>query len=87
MTDRRILAVSWGAWPRADQDRITTEEDDAYKSHLRGKAYMMGVSPWFYTSRSPSVMNSKRVGRFCSQFDRTPTVEQELVLLGRELVV
>lgn len=49
-------AFSWGAWPRAGQRRMGTEEDEAYKGVLgRGKgsgkkAYMMGVSPWFYTS-------------------------------------
>lgn len=44
-------AFSWCAWPRAGQRRLGTEEDEAYRGVLgnRGKAYMMGVSPWFYT--------------------------------------
>ncbi|KAF3762045.1 family 71 glycoside hydrolase [Cryphonectria parasitica EP155] len=44
-------AFSWCAWPRADQQRMTTEEDVAYGKTLRdkGKIYMAGVSPWFYT--------------------------------------
>ncbi|ROV91571.1 hypothetical protein VPNG_09734 [Cytospora leucostoma] len=42
-------AFSWSAWPRASEHRITTKEDAHYKKALRGKAYMMGVSPWFYT--------------------------------------
>lgn len=45
-------AFSWSAWPRAGEARITTVEDGLYRRALRGKAYMMGVSPWFYTSRS-----------------------------------
>lgn len=45
-------AFSWAAWPRAGEGRITTVEDGLYKRVLRGKAYMMGVSPWFYTSKS-----------------------------------
>lgn len=45
-------AFSWAAWPRAGEGRITTVEDGLYKRALRGKAYMMGVSPWFYTSKS-----------------------------------
>lgn len=45
-------AFSWAAWPRAGEGRITTVEDGLYKGALRGKAYMMGVSPWFYTSKS-----------------------------------
>lgn len=51
---RRLEAIdgafSWAAWPRAEQNRITTEEDVLYRRALRGKDYMMGVSPWFYTS-------------------------------------
>lgn len=45
-------AFSWAAWPRADQARMTADEDVAYLRALRGRgrAYMMGVSPWFYTS-------------------------------------
>lgn len=43
-------AFSWGAWPRAGQQRMTSEEDGLYRRALRGKTYMMGVSPWFYTS-------------------------------------
>jgi glucan endo-1,3-alpha-glucosidase len=29
---------------------MTTVEDLLYKDNLRGKKYMMCVSPWFYTS-------------------------------------
>lgn len=44
-------AFSWCAWPRAGQRRLGAEEDVAYGRVLGGKrAYMMGVSPWFYTS-------------------------------------
>ncbi|KAK4153837.1 glycoside hydrolase [Chaetomidium leptoderma] len=42
-------AFSWDAWPRAGQSKMTTVEDLLYKDTLRGKKYMMGVSPWFYT--------------------------------------
>lgn len=44
-------AFSWAAWPRAGEARITTVEDGLYQRALRGKSYMMGVSPWFYTSK------------------------------------
>lgn len=30
---------------------MTPFEDGLYKDNLRGKKYMMGVSPWFYTSK------------------------------------
>lgn len=43
-------AFSWAAWPRAGEERITSVEDGLYRKALGGKAYMMGVSPWFYTS-------------------------------------
>ncbi|XDG06449.1 hypothetical protein ABKA04_006064 [Annulohypoxylon sp. FPYF3050] len=42
-------AFNWGAWPDANQYTITTGNDQAYKSSLQGKPYMMGVSPYFYT--------------------------------------
>jgi hypothetical protein len=45
-------AVSWDAWPKAGQSKITTVEDHLYKANLGGKKYMMGVSPWFFTGRS-----------------------------------
>jgi glucan endo-1,3-alpha-glucosidase len=43
-------SVSWGAWPQAGQTKMNTGEDAAYKQALQGKKYMMGVSPYFYTS-------------------------------------
>ncbi|KAB5582809.1 glycoside hydrolase [Coniochaeta sp. 2T2.1] len=43
-------AFSWGAWPQAGQQKMNTGEDVAYKNALRGKKYMMGVSPLFYTN-------------------------------------
>ncbi|KAI2607778.1 glycoside hydrolase family 71 protein [Hypoxylon fragiforme] len=42
-------AFNWGAWPNANDYTINTGNDQAYKSVLKGKAYMMGVSPYFYT--------------------------------------
>jgi len=45
-----IMVVSWDAWPKASQPRMTAEEDKLYKSILGQKKYMMGVSPYFYTS-------------------------------------
>lgn len=33
---------------------MSTGNDVAYKSVLQGKPYMMGVSPYFYTSMIPS---------------------------------
>jgi len=46
------ILVSWGAWPQAGQTKMNTGEDIAYKQALQGKKYMMGVSPYFYTSMS-----------------------------------
>ncbi|KAK3316639.1 glycoside hydrolase [Apodospora peruviana] len=43
-------AFSWDAWPKAGQTKMTADEDRAYKHALRGKKYMMGVSPYFYTN-------------------------------------
>lgn len=48
LTKKRI--VYWGAWPNANQQKKTADEDWIYKNVLGGKQYMMGVSPQFYTS-------------------------------------
>ncbi|KAK0644585.1 glycoside hydrolase [Cercophora newfieldiana] len=42
-------AFSWDAWPKAGSTRVTTNEDRIYQECLRGKRYMMPVSPCFYT--------------------------------------
>ncbi|KAH8775428.1 glycoside hydrolase [Diaporthe sp. PMI_573] len=42
-------AFSWAAWPQADQHHMSTDEDVQYQRALRGKSFMAGVSPWFYT--------------------------------------
>lgn len=42
-------AFSWEAWPTGAND-ITTNSDHSWKSVLGSKAYMMPVSPWFYTN-------------------------------------
>lgn len=44
------VLVSWAAWPQADQHHMSTDEDVQYQRALRGKSFMAGVSPWFYTS-------------------------------------
>lgn len=41
-------AFSWDMWPRGAND-VSADPDYAWKSAIPGKAYMMGVSPWFYT--------------------------------------
>ena len=43
------LPVSWDAWS-VDTNQKTTAEDRQWKNALGGKPYMMGISPWFYTS-------------------------------------
>ncbi|KAK3388486.1 glycosyl hydrolase family 71-domain-containing protein [Sordaria brevicollis] len=58
-------AFSFDAWPRASQSQLTTFSDDGYLSALsvsshpssnsktastENKIYMMGISPYFYTS-------------------------------------
>lgn len=45
-----LASVSWAAWPQADQHHMSTDEDVQYQRALRGKSFMAGVSPWFYTS-------------------------------------
>ncbi|KAL1840811.1 hypothetical protein VTJ49DRAFT_7710 [Mycothermus thermophilus] len=40
---------SWGAWPEGKND-MTTDLDQAYRSALGNKPYMMPVSPWFFTN-------------------------------------
>ncbi|KAL2810205.1 glycosyl hydrolase family 71-domain-containing protein [Aspergillus granulosus] len=42
-------AFSWDAWPVGAQDKDTSS-DRAWIDALRGKPYMMAVSPWFYTN-------------------------------------
>jgi glucan endo-1,3-alpha-glucosidase len=48
--------VSWDAWPKAGSTKMTTIEDVLYKENLRGKKYMMPVSPCLYTSESPAFL-------------------------------
>lgn len=45
--------VSFAAWPNAGEVKVTTWTDRHYQAVLKGKAYMMGVSPYFYTSEVP----------------------------------
>ncbi|KAI0969639.1 glycoside hydrolase family 71 protein [Xylaria arbuscula] len=57
-------AFNWGAWPDANQLTMSTGNDVAYQSVLQDKPYMMGVSPYFYTSmilRLPSPQYSLRL--------------------------
>ncbi|KAI1850526.1 hypothetical protein JX266_003808 [Neoarthrinium moseri] len=42
-------AFNWGAWPYSNSKTLSTDGDTQYKSALGNKAYMMGVSPYFYT--------------------------------------
>lgn len=41
--------VSWDAWPVGATDK-TKDSDNAWVSAVGNKAYMMPVSPWFYTN-------------------------------------
>ncbi|KAG9238610.1 putative glucan endo-1,3-alpha-glucosidase agn1 [Amylocarpus encephaloides] len=40
---------SWSMWPEGANNK-TTSEDFYWKDGLKGKSYMMGVSPWFFHS-------------------------------------
>ncbi|KAM0329895.1 hypothetical protein ACHAQA_004060 [Verticillium albo-atrum] len=40
---------NWGGWPEGPNN-LNTVIDASYKEFLNGKAYMMPVSPWFYTN-------------------------------------
>ncbi|CAG8920185.1 unnamed protein product [Penicillium salamii] len=40
---------NWAAWPYGPSD-MDTYTDASYQQFLDGKAYMMPVSPWFYTN-------------------------------------
>ncbi|KAK4449564.1 glycoside hydrolase [Podospora aff. communis PSN243] len=42
-------AFSWDAWPKAGCTRIAADEDKIYQQCLKGKKYVMPVSPCFYT--------------------------------------
>ncbi|KAF3014008.1 hypothetical protein E8E14_009644 [Neopestalotiopsis sp. 37M] len=42
-------AFNWGAWPYANSMTLSVDGDTQYQSTLGDKAYMMGVSPYFYT--------------------------------------
>lgn len=41
--------VSWDGWPVGATDK-TEDADHAWVSAVGNKAYMMPVSPWFYTN-------------------------------------
>lgn len=65
---------------------MTTTEDVLYKENLRGKKYMMPVSPCFYTSTSLDLVCL--VSRQdIADVKRPTTVEQELVFFQRVTVV
>ena len=72
--------MSWDAWPKAGQSRMTSVEDMLYKGSLGGKTYMMGVSPWFYTGRFALQGTSFPILTIKPRFG---PVEQALVLLER----
>lgn len=40
---------SWEAWPNGPTN-MNTNGDNGYISALKGKPYMMAVSPWFFTN-------------------------------------
>ncbi|KAL8709183.1 MAG: hypothetical protein Q9220_006063 [cf. Caloplaca sp. 1 TL-2023] len=42
-------AFSWDAWPQGATDK-PDDSDKAWKAAVGSKAYMMPVSPWFYTN-------------------------------------
>jgi hypothetical protein len=74
--------VSWDAWPKPGQSKMTTVEDHLYQDNLQGKKYMMGISPWFYTGKTIPILS---LLVFQNQLNptRSVSVEQELVLLQR----
>ena len=43
-------ALNWNAWPVYPSLTMDTSDDTTWKNMLGGKAYMMAVSPWFYTN-------------------------------------
>ncbi|KAK1754285.1 glycoside hydrolase [Echria macrotheca] len=43
-------AFSWDAWPKACHTKMSTNEDELYLEVLKGKKYMMPISPCFYTN-------------------------------------
>jgi len=45
------VSVSFDAWPKPGQLTMSSAADEAYAAALKGKTYMMGVSPYFYTSK------------------------------------
>ena len=42
-------ALSWDVWPEGPND-MDSSNDKAWQQILGTKAYMMGISPWFYTN-------------------------------------
>lgn len=69
-------AFSWCAWPRAGQRQLTTEEDVAYRQVLGSRAYMMGVSPWFYTSEFLRLEGSPTATRRTNPVSQSPGLPQ-----------
>jgi glucan endo-1,3-alpha-glucosidase len=45
--------VSFAAWPGPGETRMSRSMDEQYLKALNGSVYMMGVSPYFYTSTNP----------------------------------
>ncbi|KAI0164129.1 glycoside hydrolase family 71 protein [Xylariaceae sp. FL1272] len=72
-------AFNWGAWPNANVYTMDDGNDVAYKNTLGSKAYMMGVSPYFYTDLPQysknwySSSDSLWFDRWSEVFDINPT--------------
>lgn len=72
------IPVSWDAWPKAGQNQMNINEDLLYCDNLKGKKYMMGVSPYFYTSESCAssiVVTRKLIKQTCRNGTRTGTAQ------------
>ncbi|KAF8191300.1 glycoside hydrolase family 71 protein [Pholiota molesta] len=56
-------AYSWdSAWPMGKYD-INSSTDVEYQKYLKGRTYMAGVSPWFFTHYSQATYNKNMIYR------------------------
>jgi len=44
------VVVSFDTWPKPGRYSMSSEVDTLYQEALKGKTYMMGISPYFFTS-------------------------------------
>lgn len=71
-------AFSWDAWPHGTVQKDNTS-DLAWEGSLKGKPYMMGVSPWFYTDLPGKKWGLRGDDLWSTRWDQAAAIQPEFV--------